>query len=92
MQEDFINKLEEYTKAIHQNYLKWLDNPLSAKTLEVSYTKGKKYYKVITDGSAHSFVDFEGNIWKPAGWSKPALNFKRGNIFNHPTCVSWHGL
>ena len=86
MQEDFITKLEEYTKAISDAYLK--STVRGSDGLLVTYTKGKKYYRVVKESyGVHSFVDFEGNIWKPAGWAKPTLNFKRGNIFNNPDCV-----
>ena len=46
-----------------------------------SVTYGKKYAKVITNGSVYAFIDEHGNIYKPAGWKAPAKQI-RGNIFN----------
>ena len=36
--------------------------------------KGRKYTKIIDDlgGSIHAFIDAEGVVYKPAGWSRPA--------------------
>lgn len=62
-------------------------------------TKGQKYTKIVSGRngggrSVHSFVDGQGNIWKPAGWKGPKLNFIRGNIFKPESYVghSWAGL
>jgi hypothetical protein len=40
-------------------------------------TQGRRYTKVVMTArggqrSVHSFVDGEGNVYKPAGWSRPA--------------------
>ena len=51
-----------------------------------SYTKGKKYARVISElGNGQRMVCFfvqmdNGDIWKADGWKKPALNFVRGNV------------
>jgi sulfatase maturation enzyme AslB (radical SAM superfamily) len=44
-------------------------------------TKGKKYFKVSSDGSVRFFVDQDGNIYKPASWAAPAKGI-RGNLFS----------
>jgi len=51
------------------------------------YEVGKKYIKVITNASVHSFIVKKdggkwraGDILKAATWRAPATNFKRGNI------------
>lgn len=39
------------------------------------FKKGDKYYKIIEltpYESVHAFVDFEGNVYKPANWRTPA--------------------
>ena len=48
---------------------------------------GKKYLKVITGSSVHSFICLvdngkfkRGDILKPASWRGPATNFARGNV------------
>jgi hypothetical protein len=40
--------------------------------------------RIVSDTSAHSFVDIEtGEVLKPAGYDRPALTkIKRGNIFD----------
>ncbi len=50
------------------------------------YMMGKKYARVYHDMSNGQrmvafFVQLDnGDVWKAAGWQKPALNFPRGNI------------
>jgi hypothetical protein len=51
------------------------------------YDKGKKYSRVWVDNGTQRFVCFfvqrdNGDVWKAAGWPKPALNFVRGNILS----------
>ena len=53
--------------------------------LRVEY--GSKYIKVVTKGSAHSFICLrdmgkftKGDILKAASWAAPAKNFTRGNL------------
>ena len=69
------------------------------------YEYGSKYIKVISgkrgSSSVCAFVvntdrdkKFRfGDILKPAGWSAPARNFARGNVFeeNGFNCVRWTG-
>lgn len=71
----------------------------------VSFKKGRNYIKIITsrngaNPSVHSFIvikptkGFEiGDILKAAGWSAPATNFKRGNVFELESiaAISWAG-
>lgn len=54
---------------------------------KLAYTVGKKYIKITSGGSAHSFVLREdagkfrtGDILKAASWAAPATNFARGNV------------
>jgi hypothetical protein len=38
------------------------------------------------------FIEFkEGDLLKSAGWSTPALNAPRGNIFNEDYKINWTG-
>lgn len=71
----------------------------------LSFKKGRNYVKIITSRhgdhvSVHSFIvikptkGFEiGDILKAASWNAPALNFKRGNVFELHTLanVTWTG-
>ena len=47
----------------------------------VEIKKGRKYIKVIADGSAWCFIDADGDIFKASSWSAPAKH-ARGNVFN----------
>lgn len=51
----------------------------------LSVTTGRVYHKIVQDSggqrSVYGFVDMDGDIFKPAGWAKPAKNV-RGNIFS----------
>jgi hypothetical protein len=52
----------------------------------IGYEKGRKYVRVTQSRrnssglSVYCFLDFQGNIWKAAGWKAPALNQIRGHI------------
>lgn len=64
----------------------------------VHYTVGKKYIKVVTGSSVHSFIvntDTDskfrkGDILKAASWAAPARNSSRGNIMTDYT-TQWTG-
>jgi len=50
----------------------------------ITYSIGKKYFKIIHSDegpgkSVWGFIDIDGNILMPAGWSRPAKH-PRGNI------------
>lgn len=58
---------------------------------EFSFKKGRRYMKVIRDGSVHCFVDTKnGDVLKAASWSAPAKH-ARGNIFDTKNGLSWMG-
>ena len=63
----------------------------------LGYLPGNKYLKIITEKSVWGFVNLgnkkfkEGDILKASGWSAPALNKPRGNIFNDNYEISWTG-
>ena len=71
------------------------------KGLEVKLLR--KWYKVITNDdhghrSVHSFIvkkafrHFKvGDVLKPAGWAKPALNSPRGNVLEGNYPIQWTG-
>ena len=62
----------------------------------LSYKIGKKYIKIISNGSVWGFINVgnpkfkKGDILKAAGWATPALNKARGNIFEDYV-VRWTG-
>jgi hypothetical protein len=61
-------------------------------------TEGKKYIKVVQENGVFCFVMKEdegrfkkGDILKPAGWAKPALNSARGNVLTGNYNIQWTG-
>ena len=82
--ENYLNKLQEYSdKDCQENYPQNWANGFSYK---YEVTRTPKWYKVThTIGeqtSVFAFIDpATGDIYKPAGWAKPAKGI-RGNIFN----------
>lgn len=54
---------------------------------------GRKFIKIVSSDSkndhrsVYAFIDFHGNIYKPATWKAPALNAVRGSVFD--TDFSW---
>jgi hypothetical protein len=64
---------------------------------KIKVTDGKKYIKVITGNSVWGFIvkntegKFRaGDILMAAGWSAPARNKARGNVFDGYT-IQWTG-
>lgn len=68
----------------------------SHRTVDISYTVGAKYIRVIettrgtSNPSVFCFVDMDGNILKAAGWKVPAKGI-RGHISNGANDVSEYG-
>ena len=88
---DIKTALRNYLEHIYADYNKFHGKEeFRARFAEgLEFKMGKKYVKVITKGSAHSFIvnvhddpNFKfGDILKAASWASPAKNFARGNIF-----------
>ena len=60
--------------------------------------EGPKYIKIIRQNAVHAFIvkkDFKhfksGDVLKPAGWAKPALNQARGNVLEGNYPMQWTG-
>lgn len=96
---DFEGWAERSSKAVNKEWytdpaprIKEFSNELEAKF-------GNKYIKILSGGSAHSFVvntdndkKFKkGDILMAASWSTPARNKPRGNIFDDTYTVRWTG-
>ena len=62
-------------------------------------TKGKKYWKIIQDDSATSFIVAvdddkkfkKGDILMAASWNAPARNRARGNVIDGEYGINWTG-
>jgi hypothetical protein len=95
--------VEDYQRHIESNYA--LNSRNCAYSRDLGFTTGfeagTKYIKIFhwyDDGSSfkqrscHSFVDYEGNIWKAASWKAPAKNFPRGNVITKDYgTIRWTG-
>lgn len=100
-----MKNLDLYLNHILEDYRQWMsrcakNDPYDGRTeirqkmIEeffrgIKVVEGKKYLKVITGHSVHSFIVkkdggkwLAGDILKPASWAAPATNFKRGNILD----------
>lgn len=93
-------KVIDLLQSIKDDYAKFNNNATMRRdfNLGLRYTVGKKYIKIITSsGSVWGFVVmepdaqfFEGDILMAAGWSKPARNQARGNVFSGYD-IEWTG-
>ena len=103
--------LDNYLNKIKTDYSNWMSRVCTndqygdpaprikefKEGLELKF--GTKYIKILSGGSAHSFIvntdkdsKFQkGDILMAASWSSPARNFRRGNIFNTDYNVRWTG-
>jgi len=49
---------------------------------DISFTEGRKYFKIVKSGSVFAFVNKEnGDVLMPASWAAPAKH-ARGNIYD----------
>ncbi len=75
---------KRYWKIVQQEFETW---------------EGSKYYNQYRDASVHAFVDKKtGQIFKPAGWSKPAKHVRfdmriisERNFVHNPNNTGWAG-
>ena len=75
---------KRYWKIVQQEFETW---------------EGSKYYNQYRDASVHAFVDKKtGQIFKPAGWSKPAKHVRfdmriisERNFVHNPNNTGWSG-
>ena len=72
---------QELCDTLTERFNEEYPNSTTKKTFSVK--KGRKYYKIVEDGSsAHAFIDIQtGDVFKPASWNKPA-DKKRYNLLN----------
>ena len=86
--EENVYKLAEYIKRDYNKYG-------YSREYEVTISKGRKYYKVITENSVHAFVDVNnGNVFKPASYNKPAKHVRFNLLVDPQDCFNkcdWAG-
>lgn len=81
--------IQEYCDILNEKYD--AANKIMNRTIPYEFVpiKGRKYTKIVQRrvnetklmGSAHAFIDADGNIYKPASWSAPAKGV-RANVKN----------
>ena len=93
------NLIQKFLDDMYTSYERWNTNTVSpdyeAERNEryknsLSFSIGKKYIKIISNGAAFAFVvnadnddKFRrGDVLMPAGWKTPARNSPRGNILD----------
>ena len=97
--EDFKGWADRSSKSVNKE---WYTDPaprIKEFESELQAKFGNKYIKILSGGSAHSFVvntdkdsKFKkGDILMAASWSTPARNKPRGNIFEDNYTVHWTG-
>ena len=86
--EENVYKLAEYVKADYNKYGYKSD-------FNVTVSKGRKYFKIVTENSVHCFVDVKnGNVFKPESWNKPAKHVRYNLLQDPQDCynkVTWSG-
>ena len=96
---EFLNALGELEQRIFEDYDDFMDNEKMRYEFRqgLGYMPGRSYLKIVTDNSVWGFINLknkkfkEGDLLKPAGWSTPALNKPRGNIFDNNYVINWTG-
>jgi hypothetical protein len=95
--------IEDYQKHLEANYASFGQDCKFKVDLgfTTGFEAGTKYIKIFhwydngssfKQRSCHSFVDYEGNIWKAASWKAPAKNFPRGNVLTKDYgTIRWTG-
>lgn len=94
----------QWTEAMAKHYPHmtpdYVDQHVNAYKSKLSYEVGKKYIRIVSDGGAYGFIVIDaqhpkfklGDMLKADSWKTPALNFKRGNIFEDSYTVKWTGI
>tara|TARA_B100000579_G_scaffold8751_1_gene6571 strand:- start:693 stop:1031 length:339 start_codon:yes stop_codon:yes gene_type:complete len=82
-QQDVEERVYKLAECITKNYnLRGYTSDLN-----VTVTKGRKYFKIVCDNSVNCFVDVNnGDVYKPASWNKPAKHV-RYNLLDNPEIV-----
>lgn len=101
------NELNNLLEAIKASYADWSkrigsdeikDKMIAEFNEKLTFKVGKKFVKIITNGSVWGFIALyddgkfrKGDILKAASWNAPAKNFARGNILEDGYKVFWAG-
>lgn len=99
-----VEALIEHIKADYSGWQTRAKSDIKQKMIAefnngLSFKVSRKFVKIITGGSVHSFVVIAegekfpvGTILKAASWSAPAKNFGRGNVLDRSFGrIQWTG-
>jgi hypothetical protein len=80
-----MEKISMYKDALQDHANNTINKTNPTAKVEFTISEGKRFAKIIEyrwgNGSVFAFVDKQnGDIWKPASWSKPQPNGVRGNV------------
>ena len=102
---DFDMAIQDYADHLVADYNKTASKTGSEGQYQVSFDRGRKFLKVVSNSwgsrSVHSFICIKehdgwkyGDILKAASWAQPAKNFIRGNVLNTESYKDhrWVGL
>lgn len=93
-------KTAESGREFHEETAEWVEKRVREFADSVEVRPGRKYIKVLTNRSVHSFIvatdddkKFKrGDILMPAGFAAPARNRARGNVIDGEyNNASWAG-
>ena len=83
-------RTNKYTFEEGRNYLKLIRSDENGRSTSVVGFIVKKAPKAIDNKTNQPFN--VGDMLMAAGWSKPATNFARGNLFTGYSNVRWTGI
>lgn len=99
---DHLRRDYETWKSMHSPIIEVGDERVETNfpQLNVHFNRGSKFFKVVVNRSAHSFVCRVahdkwkvGDILKAASWASPAKNFARGNVLERDVSnTRWSGV
>ena len=104
---EFNEAVDNLLEGIKVDYAKWTtwEEGIQRFNEGIRTKVGRKYTKVLTDGSVWGFIANEdgvhkgiphkkGDVFKAAGWAAPARNFARGNVLDGTGVdrVRWTGI
>ena len=89
---DYNDSMDKLLENIDMDYNNWSNGAKFYRTIDMSIESGRKFDKVVRDGSVWGFVAKKdgvhkgipfnvGDVFKPAGWRAPAKHV-RGSIFS----------
>lgn len=85
--DNIIERLDAFGgEAFRKAFIRWLGEANKVSHEPLVFTLGKKYIRLVCNGSAYGFIDKDGNVLKAATWSRPAKRaygtYFCGSVYN----------